>query len=163
ACAGDCEQPPPCSQSWVSGEYLLWWVKNGPLTVPLVTTGPFPPPPGVRPGVLGQPGTTLVYGLTDIDYHTFSGVRVTAGSWFDWDQTVGFEGRGFLLERKTTQFRAASDAAGNPVLALPNTFMGMPERFTVSQANERSGSVDVPSTSRLWGAEANVLLSLSRD
>jgi hypothetical protein len=147
----------------VSGEYLLWWVKNGPLPVPLVTTGPFPPLPGVRPGVLGQPGTALVFGLTDLDYHTFSGLRVTAGSWLNSGQTVGFEGRGFLLERKTNQFRAASDAAGNPVLALPNTFLGMPERFTISQANERSGSVDVPSTSRLWGAEANVLLSLARE
>jgi hypothetical protein len=147
----------------VSGEYLLWWVKSGPLPVPLVTTGPFPPPPGVRPGVLGQPGTALVYGLTDIDYHTFSGVRVTAGYWFDSDQTIGFEGRGFLLERRTNSFRAASDAAGNPVLALPNTFAGMPERFTVSEADRRSGSVDVPSTSRLWGAEANALLSLSRE
>jgi hypothetical protein len=147
----------------VSGEYLLWWVKSGPLSVPLVTTGPFPPPPGVSPGVLGQPGTALVYGLTDIDYHTFSGVRVTVGCWFDSEQTVGFEGRGFLLERRTNSFSAASDAAGNPVLALPNTFAGMQERFTVSQADERSGSVDVPSTSRLWGAEANALLSLSSE
>jgi hypothetical protein len=147
----------------VSGEYLLWWVKNGPLSVPLITTGPFPAPPGVSPGVLGQPGTALVYGLTGIDYHTFSGVRVTAGCWLDPDQTVGFEGRGFLLEHRTNQFSAASDAAGNPVLALPNTFNGMPERFTVSEADRRSGSVDVPSTSRLWGAEANALLSLCRD
>jgi hypothetical protein len=147
----------------VSGEYLLWWVRNGPLPVPLITTGPFPSPPGVSPGVLGQPGTALVYGLTDIDYHTFSGVRVTAGYWFDADQTVGFEGRGFLLERKTNQFSAASDAAGNPVLALPNTFAGMPERFTVSEADRRSGRVDVPSTSRLWGAEANALMSLSSE
>src|SRR5262245_25717364 len=69
-CCCDCEQAPPSSQLWVSGEYLLWWVKNGPLSVPLITTGPFLPPPGVSPGVLGQPGTTLVYGLTDINYHT---------------------------------------------------------------------------------------------
>jgi hypothetical protein len=68
-----------------------------------------------------------------------------------------------LLERKTSPFNASSDAAGNPVLALPNTFAGMPERFTVSQADERSGRVAVPSTSRLWGAEANALLALSRD
>jgi hypothetical protein len=164
-CGSDCccEPAPPGGQLWVSGEYLLWWVKNGPLPVPLVTTGPFPPPPGVSPGVLGQPGTALVYGLTDLDYHTFSGVRVTAGSWLDADQTFGIEGRGFLLERKTNQFGAASDAAGNPVLAQPNIFNGMPERFTVSQADERSGSVAVPSSSRLWGAEANALWSLSSE
>ena len=41
---------------WITPEYLLWWVKNGPLQVPLVTTGsaadpvpgrsanPIPPP-----------------------------------------------------------------------------------------------------------------------
>src|SRR5437764_8565432 len=45
-CCCGCEQASPSSQLWVSGEYLLWWVKNGPLTVPLITTGPFPPPPG---------------------------------------------------------------------------------------------------------------------
>ncbi len=159
-CCGDEQQPAGC-RFWASGEYLLWWVKSGPLTVPLITTGPFPPPPGVSPGVLGQPGTTLVHGLTDMDFHAFSGVRVTAGSWLDADRTVGVEGRGFLLERRTNQFGVASDAAGNPVLALPNTFAGMADRFTVSQADERSGSVVVPSTTRLWGAEANALWSLS--
>jgi hypothetical protein len=47
------------------------------------------------------------------------------------------------------------------VLALPNTFNGMPEWFTISEADRRSGSVDVPSSSRLWGAEANALVTLS--
>jgi hypothetical protein len=156
-----CEQAPTNCPFWVTGEYLLWWVKRGPLPVPLITTGPFPAPTGVSPGVLGQPGTSLIYGLTDMDYQSFSGLSLTAGYWFDSDQTIGFEGRGFLLERRTNKFNTASDAMGNPVLALPNTFEGMPERFTVSQADRRFGSVDVPSTTRLWGAEANILQSLS--
>ena len=49
----------------VRGEYLLWWSNGNPLP-PLVTTSPAGTP---RPsaGVLGQPGTEIVYGAQTID------------------------------------------------------------------------------------------------
>lgn len=43
---------------WGRFEYLLWWEKDGPTPGPLVTTGP----PSAAPGVLGRPGTTVLFG-----------------------------------------------------------------------------------------------------
>ena len=48
---------PPASDGpawWVEADYLLWWIKRGPLPTPLVTTGN---PKDPQPGALGQPGT----------------------------------------------------------------------------------------------------------
>src|SRR5437868_5553269 len=36
---------------WVTAEYLLWWIKDSPLPVPLVSTG-----------VIGEPGTAVSLG-----------------------------------------------------------------------------------------------------
>src|SRR5262245_32961159 len=46
---------PTCCQRprwWVNTEYLLWWVRGGPLNTPLVTTGSLA---DIPPGALGQP------------------------------------------------------------------------------------------------------------
>src|SRR5437763_4540304 len=47
---------------WASGEYLLWWLKDAPLSVPLVTTGP-----AGSSGLLGADGTSVVLGNADIN------------------------------------------------------------------------------------------------
>jgi len=147
---------------WVNAEYLLWWVKSGPLPVPLVATGPVTDP---LPGALGQPNTSLVFGNTHTDFGTFSGVRMGAGYWLDPEQTFGIEGRGFLLEHKESTFSASSDAAGNPVLTIPvfNVNTGLGERYTIADPSLRSGRIDVTSSTRLWGAELNGAVNLYRD
>ena len=83
---GDIAEDKPHSEVviWGGAEYLLWWEKNQPLGIPLVTTGS----PGM--GALGSPDTVVLYGGSDADYHTFSGGRFTLGfgfgrdSWADW-------------------------------------------------------------------------------
>src|SRR5262249_23780800 len=59
----------PACRSWARVEYLLWWVKNTPVPVPLVTTGD--PNVGFDPnsvntvntaGAIGQPGTLVLVG-----------------------------------------------------------------------------------------------------
>src|SRR5207245_2140463 len=106
---------------WGSAEYLLWWVKNQPLSAPLVTTGPpgTPIPPG--PGALGAPGTAVLFGGSDIDYHTFSGGRFTLGFGLgqSCDDLWGLEASGFLTERRVSQFAATSGPTGAPILARP--------------------------------------------
>lgn len=156
----DCETT-PASRLWLSGEYLLWWVKSGPLTAPLITTGPIT---AALPGAFGDPSTRLVLGLTNFDYPAMSGVRVGAGYWLDPEQTVGVEVRGFLLDKKTTTLSASSNAAGNPALIMPilNVATGAFERFTIAESDLRTGHVDIPSTTRLWGAEANGVFALPR-
>jgi hypothetical protein len=69
--------PPACPSScserfWISGEHLLWWVKDEPL--------PF----------------------ENASFGAFSGVRMTVGAWIDPASRFGVELSGFTLERRTT-------------------------------------------------------------
>lgn len=92
ACQLDLVDCPPCancvpgSRFWGDVGYLLWWVKPGPLPVPLVTTGSDLDP---LPSVIGQPGTAVLFGNRNLEYGTFSGLRLTAGMWLTPEANVG--------------------------------------------------------------------------
>lgn len=150
--------------AWGSVEYLLWWVKDGPLPVPLVTTGN--PAAGALAGTLGQPDTRVLFGRSGLDYGTFSGLRLTVGSWLDDGRCVGVEGRGFLLHSRTVRFSAASNAAGEPPLYLPafNAATGREDSLIVADPLQQfSGGVSISSKTSLWGAEVNGLWNLDRE
>src|SRR5438132_541691 len=87
---------------WVGAEYLLWWFKDAP-TPPLVTAGPVS-----SNGILGQPGTVILFGGSGVDLREHQGARVTIGMMLDEDQLVGVEGNYFFLGRSGTSFTAAS-------------------------------------------------------
>jgi hypothetical protein len=160
----------PVYRGWVQVDYVLWWLRDAPLPVPLVTTGD--PKVGFDPnmvhtvntaGAIGQPGTQVLFGGQDIHAQGYSGMRLTIGDWIDDEERFGAEGSGFILERRTKQFVAASDATGNPPLYFPI--------FSESAGAERavpiadplrgfSGSVVINSTLQLWGAELNGLVNL---
>src|SRR5262249_13371755 len=84
--APECEAGPCCEDSccegvcgppgrvWVRGEYLLWWTKSSPLP-PLVTTSPIGTPVG-EAGVLGQFGTSILFGGESVSDNPRSGGRV---------------------------------------------------------------------------------------
>jgi hypothetical protein len=161
--------PGACQRLWISGEYLLWWIKEGPLPTPLVTTGA---PGGAlfARGALGNPTTQVLFGGSDIDYGSFSGFRVTAGGWIDSCQTFGLEASGFLLPQRSTDFVASANAAGSPFLAVPlNSAVAIPGSgiptgeigFPVSAPGFNTG-VSVSSQSRLWGFEVNGLWNAYR-
>ena len=100
----------PPSSFWVRGEYLLWWIKDSQAPA-LITTGV--PGATALPGVLGQPGTTVLFGGSDVDNQVRSGGRVTGGFWLDNCQTVGLEGNYFFLGSRSVRFdRASSGAPG---------------------------------------------------
>jgi hypothetical protein len=155
----------PQTRSWVNAEYLLWWVKNAPASVPLVTRNNDP----TTIGALTDPGTTIFLGAgsnRDIGFGLFSGARLTAGTWLDDEQRFGFEGGGFLLERRSFQFSAASAGGANPIVSIPfnatQPFNGNPSGETSLNAGGAPNTVNISTTSRLWGAEANGLLSFRR-
>jgi hypothetical protein len=165
-----CPEEVCCPKCWGGAEYLLWWIKDGPLPFPLVTTTT--EPGSAEPGAIGQPGTRVLFGGNPIDFDSFSGIRATVGGWVDCDCTLGIEASGFLLERRTSVFHAASDGNGNPFLgfpvfeveaasaiqsAVPVTFPADPTSAIFSR-----GSILVSSASRLWGAEANGLVNVLR-
>ncbi|MFO0878953.1 MAG: BBP7 family outer membrane beta-barrel protein [Gemmataceae bacterium] len=81
---------------WFIGEYLYWGL-SGAKVPPLLTTSP----PGTSvgsAGVIGAPGTRVVYGGSDINDDFRSGFRVRAGVWLDEDQNHGIDVSFFMLE-----------------------------------------------------------------
>lgn len=145
--------PAAQSRGWVRADYLLWWVKDGPSSTPLLTTGP---PESF--GVPGRPGTVELFGGSGFDFGSANGLRISAG----WDADpdgFGFTASGFLLEPKSTGYSIEAGLDGVPLLASPivNPRTG---QLTTSVANNTgivpTGYAGI-AASRLWGADANGL------
>jgi hypothetical protein len=145
----------PNGYTWVSVDYLLWFLRGQP-TPPLVTTGPANVPPGSL-GTLGSPGTAVLFGNNGVDYGTVSGLRVMTGVQAA-DHLVGLEFGAFLLEQSSTGIGVASDANGTPVLARPFTdaVTGQASRVLTSAPGAFAGALTASSSNRFWGGEANV-------
>jgi hypothetical protein len=156
-----CPDAEPEAKCWGRADYLLWWLKDGALPVPLVTAG------GTFSGnrLTGAPGSTVLIGSSDIDFGAFSGGRVTGGSWLDSDHMIGFEMSGFLFEGRSVFEGVGSDAGGNPTLSRPfvNAQTGQAQGFVISAPRVAAGEFALHADSRLWGGEANLRLNLDRD
>jgi Putative beta barrel porin-7 (BBP7) len=154
---------------WGDLEYLNWWMKNGPLpsALPgaLLTTGAAT---DAVPGALGQRNTQGVYDRTDVPYGGFAGMRATAGGWLDGHHCLGVEGGGFLFERRTNNFVASSDPAGNPLLAfrhLDPLPRDAEDAFVAAapaggRVGPFAGGVGFDAGIQLWGTEVNLLHAL---
>jgi hypothetical protein len=132
-----------------SVDYLLWWFKDSHIP-PLVTTGP----PGSS-GILGAPGTVVLFGGSRFDSEDHSGVRATIGYWLGDCQKLGIEASYFVLGSRANGFMANSNDF--PVLARPffNLNSGMEFSQVTASPNLSTGSITVAGSSRLWGAEVN--------
>ncbi len=157
---------PNRNRFWVSAEYLLWTVKGQALP-PLVTTSanPFGDNP---PGAIGQPGTTLLYGDQRVDHQAFSGARIGAGFWFDRCQTWGLDASFFLLARQSSDFVASSNGAMplfRPFVnsSLFGTGLAGNDAELVAFPGLLAGTVQVHSTTALWGFDTNIRRSLLRN
>lgn len=95
-------------------EYLLWGTK-GMFIPPLATTGPG----ASNPGIIGQPGTVILFGNETINGDMRSGGRIAVGTWLDEGQTWGLSGEYFGLADAGESFFAASNANGVPTISRP--------------------------------------------
>jgi len=100
---------------WVRGEYLLWWTQGSHLP-PLATTSPVGTEPNVS-GVLGQPGTSILFGGGMVNTDVNSGWRVALGYWLDDCQDTGFEASYLGFGQESARFFASSSET--PILARP--------------------------------------------
>jgi hypothetical protein len=141
---------------YISGEYLLWWLKQDKVPVLAATSSnPF------DNGELGKPTTQVLFGGGGLNGSDRSGGRITAGWWLDDAcQDVAVEVRGFYLAPQTTNFFA--DSSQYPVIARPFFNINMQEEFaqlTATPGNGVSGSVTgnitINSDSKFYGAELN--------
>jgi hypothetical protein len=136
-------------------EYLLWWLKDGPQSLPLVTTG-----------FADAPSTQTVLGGNDIDFGHQNGVRLTLGYWLTGDRAWGVEATGLYLPTVTERGTVSSSGApGSTDLVVPffDPVRNQEAFSNVSLAGAFSGTASERATSRLWGAEGNVVFGLARD
>jgi Putative beta barrel porin-7 (BBP7) len=152
--------PGPCPyRFWGSAEYLRWWIKPDVAPPALATTSP-----AGTAAILGQPGTVTLFGGSDLEYGSDSGVRATFGFWFDKEGHIGAELTGFLLGVKSINNAVASDAAGSVVFGRPivNAQTGMEASSLVSSPGQLAGGISMDASSQVYGGEVNFLGSLYR-
>ncbi len=136
---------------WFRGEALLWWTKGG-QTPPLLTTSPASTPLA-QAGVLGQPGTSVLFGDQELNQGLHGGARITFGTWFGCCQENGVEFSYMILGENTQSFSDAS--MGNPILARPffNTTTGAEDSHVIAFPNVANGTFNATSTENFDGAE----------
>lgn len=166
---GSCQCGPP-GWNWVRFEYLYWMMDG--MTVPPLVTGSPTGTARTNAGVLGLPSTTVLFGDQEILDAGRSGLRARMGAYLDYSQCIGIEGEYFGFEDETLQYRAASDANGNPILARPffnvnarnpTTLASVPAREDaelISFPGVLSGAVTVDASSSLHSAGARLLLNM---
>ena len=176
------ESPPPASRYYGGIEYLLWWVKGAPLSVPLVSSGPSSE--GADGAILSAPNAVVLYGASygslsggndTQNFGSFSGARVTLGGWLEDQQLFGIEVSGFLLETQTAGYEIRSD--GSTVLNIPvyGNVPYMPgggisdmgakgeDGLPLAIPGALSGGVKITNSVQLWGADLTGVMNLYRD
>jgi Putative beta barrel porin-7 (BBP7) len=142
------------SALWGRAEYLYWW-PQGQQVPPLVTSSPVGTPRQAA-GVLGQPGTTILFGDSREGTDPLSGGRFTLGYWLDCAHTIGVEANFFFLQNGTFGFNDASN--GDRIIARPffdaNPAVNAPASELVSYPGSFAGAINVSGSSSLLGAEA---------
>lgn len=137
-------------------EYLLWWTKDAPNQVPLVTRG-----------FVGTPGTEVLLGGTDTDFGARHGARLTLGYWLTDDRAWGLEASGFYLPSVNERRTVSSPGSDGVDLRVPffNALTGRESSSPLSASNPTdgffAGTATQRVTSRLWGAEGNVVVGLA--
>ncbi|MDI9446783.1 MAG: BBP7 family outer membrane beta-barrel protein [Planctomycetota bacterium] len=146
-----------CDRLWFRGDFLMWWTPSADLP-PLVTASPANTPQA-QAGVLGQPGTSVLFGGEDQDLGVRPGARFTLGYSPFPDLASGVEATYFFLSEKTSDFNAASGS--NPILARPffNVETSLQDSLLVAFPNLATNAhVDVALSNELQSFEL-----LSRD
>ena len=162
-CFGGCCPDGCCYNSgnrwYVSAEALLWWMK-GDRTPPLATTGSAA---DAVPGALGQPGTQVLFGGSQLSSSADAGGRFQLGYWFTRDHSLGFEADYWFLGTKSNDFSASS--TGNPLLFRPFTDETGAQNVELVAVPSPTGpglngTVTVLHKTSLWGTDANFRANL---
>jgi hypothetical protein len=149
---------------------LMWWLKPGPVSVPLVAaTRARQDLARASPG-LTNPNLAVVFGNQDVDFPPFYGFRIRAGVQPAACGESGIELGGFLLPHRGNAFLFQTGPGGNPGLVVPF-------RSTATTPPTESGlvigglvggrvvpgEVLVTATSKLWGVEVGPPLRLVQE
>ncbi|WP_345683887.1 BBP7 family outer membrane beta-barrel protein [Novipirellula caenicola] len=143
---------------WIRGEYL-YWEASGMDTPPLATTSP-DGTPQASAGILGESGTTVLFGNGELNDGGHSGFRGRAGFWITPQGSFAIEGEYFGLFGDGDSYAAAGD--GTPILARPffDTTTNREAAQLVSYGNVVSGALRIDSDTDLQSAMVNVRAAL---
>jgi hypothetical protein len=157
ACGTCCDGP----SLWARLDYLHWWAK-GARVPPLVTASP----EGTSledAGVLGRPGTIVLFGGDEVIDDARHGARLAIGAWLDERQGMGVELSAFWLRDEDARFTASSD--GQAILARPffDVLEGLPSSELVAFPEILRGNVRVAIDSQTYGGELLARCCLHED
>ena len=141
-------------QWYASADYLLWWFKDSPLPVPLLTTTSNPNSTPVA--AFNDPNTSVLLGNGDLNGGLHQGACFTAGGWIDDRRQIGLEGSYFFLADQTTVRSTASNGQPDaPVLAVPffDEDAGAENTFVIAAPGRFAGAAAVSLSSKLQSAE----------
>lgn len=131
----------------------MWWGKSATLP-PLVTTSPTSPTltPQAQAGVLGQPGTSILFGNSaDLGIH--SGGRFSLGYWFSPCHDGALEVTYTVLGNKALDFSQTSQ--GDPILAQPffNVQTSLQSSVLIAYPNQQTGTINIRVANELDSVE----------
>src|SRR3954463_1833757 len=160
-------EAPPRGRFYGGAEYLLWWVKPAPLSVPFVSSGYSM----FKEGFLVNSSATILYGApydpatggnNDQDFAGFSGTRLTVGYWLEEEQKFAIEAGGFALFQKSAGFSARGDSNGGDPAGSTTTGIRIPVYNSIPYAP--GGRIDPETGLGLVGVgEDGVPLALPGD
>ncbi len=103
------------NEFWIRPEYLCWFIKENPLPVPLVASASYSNP---LPGALGQPGTHVLLGRSEIGMGWMNGFQISAGSdaWSKMDMQGSYF---FLPSVSSSRSLSTSGQPGSPNFSVP--------------------------------------------
>jgi hypothetical protein len=147
-------------RAWAQANFIHWWVRRD-STPPLVTSTTGDPTMTAGLGALGLPDTVVLLGGGAIGPKEFSGIQASLGMWLDPERMESLEIGGFWVGRVTRQYRFASDANGNPLLAQP-VLAPTEMAIGISFPGVTSGSIAVSNSLDFYGLELNLAHNLIR-
>lgn len=135
------------SRLYLRAEYLLWDV-SGMDTPPLVTTSPGGTPESSA-AVIGQPGTSVLFGGNEINDGSTNGFLISGGFWFSTQRNVAIESEYFSLADQNEGYNGSSD--GTVILGRPffNIVDGSEDAQLISYPGQVGGDVHVATESNL--------------
>jgi hypothetical protein len=161
------------SRIWVSPEYFgLVGGDSAYPKFPLVTRGDIA---SFNGGILGDPGTTVLFDRDSTDFGIQHGFKLDVGGWLDEGRKWGAEISGFLIPEVSEKNTFAWDGVNR--LAIPyfntsNSNPGFPVFLPIGEAmaffdsgvlpSLRSASVAVSNRQEFWGVGPHGLLNVHR-
>jgi hypothetical protein len=150
---------------YAGADYLMWWVNHGPAPI-LLTTAPNNGlnANGLTGGVLGQPGTIVLFTGRDLEFGAFSAIRATAGVGLGEDGFWALEAGGFILPKRSVNFTRIGNSDGTPLLTIPYLDAVTAQQKSLDVNSQDidgkpflSGSFAIHSDILVWGYEINAV------